>query len=123
MSDPWFYPEGHSDCCEACVWNGICSKCHEHCGLLEDEAEDGPGPDAAMETELANVSISLCGQPRYIMIRTGATYDVFVWGLEDWIRGSREEVMRRIVTETRAILAARQQPRIAPQGCESAGGK
>lgn len=55
MSEPWMYPEGKSDCCEADVYNGICHACGEHCGLIEDEDESPYGPtNANTNTEVHN---------------------------------------------------------------------
>lgn len=36
MGAPWIYPEGNSDCCDAPVYNGVCSKCKEHCESDEE---------------------------------------------------------------------------------------
>jgi hypothetical protein len=44
MGTPWIYKEGESDCCCAPVYNGICSKCREHCEPDEDEKTEEAHP-------------------------------------------------------------------------------
>lgn len=48
MGEPYLYPEGDSDCCGAPCYGDsgdyICSECHEHCGLAEEEEEDAEVP-------------------------------------------------------------------------------
>lgn len=46
MSEPWLCCEGHSDCCDAPVYLGVCRECGEHCGLVEDEGEQAAGTGA-----------------------------------------------------------------------------
>jgi len=41
MEDYEFYSTNESDCCTALIYEDtdICSRCHEHCGIIENEDE------------------------------------------------------------------------------------
>jgi len=39
MSEPWYYSDGISNCCGAAMYNGICSRCKEHCEAEDEELE------------------------------------------------------------------------------------